>query len=223
VTDPSTGRARAPLGAVWAQRSPLLGHDPGMRTPARKQVGTALAALAVIGSATLLAACGDPNAMVDEAIATRRPAPLTKAACPADGAEMGMGVAPRASQVPNGSVPEDFAPIKVIVCQVTDLENRGGSKIRYLLITSESAVSEELVAALQLPNQKFRDEERGACSLEYTPLPYLLLLDPAGQAVRPAIPTDACAKIRGEVSAAVANLPLREIKRLVIDDVYVGR
>lgn len=174
--------------------------------------------LTVLGTTS----CSDPNAMQDGPTA-RPPAPRTSARCPVDAAEMSLGVAARKPPVQAGSIPAAFRPGTVMVCHALDLQNRGGSKIRYTLSTQEAPVVPNLLAALQLPDQTFRDKDRGVCTLEFTPLPYLLLVDQERRAVRTAIPVDACGKIRPEVYEAIATLPLVETSRRTVDDVYLGR
>ena len=134
-----------------------------------------------------------------------------------------MGVDPRAKPVPTGSVPAGFEPATVMLCQALDLQNRGAPRmIRYTISTQEAPVTDSLLAVLELPDQRFLGTQRGTCSLEFTPLPYLLLLDRQRQAVRAAVPVDACDKIRDEVSRTLSDLSLRETKHVVVD-IYVGR
>lgn len=159
-----------------------------------------------------------------EDLATERsPAPSTPARCPSDAAEMGIEVAARASPVPTGSVSATFEPVTVMLCGASDLQSRGAPKIRYTLNTKEALVNAPLPAAFRLPDQRFNDEDRGVCSLEFTPLPYLLLLDRQRQAIRVAMPVNACGRTRNEVDQALADLSLRETRHLVVEDIYLGR
>lgn len=139
---------------------------------------------------------------MQDASTTRPPAPFTSARCPVDGAEMGIGVAPRTPQVQAGSVPLGFQPATVMLCQDTDLSEPRPAEDPLHHVDEGSSGQRRPASSAAAPDQSLQDEDRGTCSLEFTPLPYLLLLNQQRQAIRVAIPVDACSKIRGDVHQA---------------------
>jgi hypothetical protein len=148
---------------------------------------------AVLAAALLATACG-----ADEP--PRQAAPVRVAAtCP-----------PAGEQVGGGGVPADFRATAVIRCtsQVRQLPGRRGD---WLVRVEERAAAglERLLAELRRPSDP-RDPGR-SCTLEQLIVPYFMLIDAAGQAMVPAVPTDDCGKPRPEIVEALNALRYRTV------------
>lgn len=79
-------------------------------------------------------------------------------------------------------------------------------------------VSQALLAALNLPDQRFHPRGNTACAANYEPPVYLLLIDKAGKAIQPQLPADPCGRPRAEVVQAIQSVQLsKEIKYRFID------
>ena len=136
--------------------------------------------------------------------------------CPTTGAELQPWTSGAITGVNVGSIPTDFFPRSVLLCSIDLVTSGEGEAAGYTATTSEAPVSSDLLSALELPDQVFWFDSRGACTADAEAPLDLILLDAEGQAVRPAVPVGPCGKIRPEVRKAIAAVPLVVTSRLTV-------
>jgi hypothetical protein len=148
--------------------------------------------------------------------ATHAPAAVIAPRCPTTEVELRPWTSGDGTGEQAGSVPAGFSPRSVLLCSVDFADSDARSKRRYAISTTESPVSSDLISALQLPDQEFWFDSRGACFAAAEAPLHLLLLDAQRRAVRPVVPVDPCGTVRPELRRAIAALPLVETGRMVI-------
>jgi len=104
-----------------------------------------------------------------------------------------------------GGIPADFVTSWVLRCR-TDIREVPGEG-RWLVLVTERAdtPAADLLDLLRQPS----DPPSGACPAMLVVPPYFALVDPAGEALLPTIPTDRCRFPREEARDAVEALPFR--------------
>ncbi|RYY09031.1 MAG: hypothetical protein EON55_19200 [Alphaproteobacteria bacterium] len=156
-----------------------------------------------------------PNAARDVR-ADRSAASLVAPSCPTTGAELRPWTSGDSTGVNVGSIPTDFFPRSVLICGMDREASGEGEAGGWTVTTSEAPVSDDFLSALELPDQVFWFDSRGACTADAEAPLNLLLLDAQRQAVRPAVPVGPCGKIRPEVRKAIAAAPLVVTSRLTV-------
>ena len=137
-----------------------------------------------------------------------------EASCPP---ETGEGPLVPDGAAPTGEgVPADFVTSWVLRCRTDarDLPGQGTWMVRIAERADTSAP--ELVDQLRRPSEP---RSNGACTLELVVPPYFALVDSAGAAIRPAIPTDGCGKPRAEALKALEALPFRTLSETPVTQV----
>lgn len=112
---------------------------------------------------------------------------------------------------PRGGIPDDFVPTGVLRCRTETREIEGQGKVTMLITERADTDTGELLAELRWPSD-LRSE--GICDASYVEAPYVILVDPAGKALVPAVPTDSCGKPRPEVRNLVATLSYRIVSEV---------
>jgi hypothetical protein len=111
---------------------------------------------------------------------------------------------------PRGGIPEDFATAAVVRCR-QDVQEFPGEGTWTVMITERADTpASDLIAELRQPS----DTPSGdPCPAIAVFAPYFLLVDGAGRALLPAVPTDACGLPRQEVQKALDALSYTEVSR----------
>ena len=117
--------------------------------------------------------------------------------------------------LPSGAAPANFEAKRVLQCSV-ESNDQGNGKMTYVVTVSDGAMTADLQAALQLPDQEFVHPENGVCSADAILMPLLLLSDGSGRAYRPRLPLTACSKPRPELLRALNDLSLNQTDRYVL-------
>ena len=136
--------------------------------------------------------------------------------CPKDGA-LGPGpVAPGQEPTPRSVVPDGFVTAWVLRCrtEIRDLPSKG----RWSVIVTERADTDaaELVEQLRTPSDP---RSTDACTLEMVVPPHFLLVDAAGNAFLPTMPTDGCGKPRAEARNLLNELAFRTLSEVPLNQV----
>ncbi|SRR6266545_2366088 len=115
---------------------------------------------------------------------------------------------PNAPAVQKSAVPEDFRTAAVVRCR-TEMRDEPGQGQWSVQVTERAETSAaELVAELRKPSDGRTAE---ACTLELRIPPLFFLVDSAGKAIAPVIPTDTCGKPRREPIAELDKLPFKTV------------
>jgi len=156
-----------------------------------------------------------PNAAKDVS-STRTVAPELAARCPTTDAELRPWTSGDVTSRQSGTIPPGFLPKSVMVCNIDREGGDAQAEASYVVITTESPVSGDLVSALGLSDQKFWFDSRGACTADLESPLDLLLLDAQRHAIRPAVPLDPCGKVRPELRRAIGALQLVQTNRQTV-------
>jgi predicted small lipoprotein YifL len=115
---------------------------------------------------------------------------------------------PNAPRVETSVVPADFVTVAVVRCRSEVRDQPGQGKWSVQITERADSPATELVAELRKPSDARTAE---LCTLELVIPPLFFLLDPAGKAIAPAIPTDSCGKPRRDARAELDKLPFRTV------------
>jgi hypothetical protein len=196
-------------GFVYQHQGVTTPTGSGTRTR-RQLIALAVAGLLALAVFWYLT----PNA-AENVRSTHRTAAVVAARCPTTEAELQPWTSGDTS-VQTGTLPPGFVPRSVMLCRIDPQGSDARSKPSYAIATTESAVSSDLLGALELPDQKFWFDGRGACTADAEARLNLLLLDAQRHAIRPAVPVDPCGKVRPELRSAITALPMIVTSRRTI-------
>lgn len=149
----------------------------------------------------------------------RPTAARAESSCPRGGVGLGAGGMHLGAGPRPGGIPAAFVPATVRLCRLhPDPVFLTGRGMRYTVSDLVGPVSQALLAALNLPDQRFHPRGNTACAANYEPPVYLLLIDKAGKAIQPQLPADPCGRPRAEVVQAIQSVQLsEEVKYRFID------
>lgn len=105
-------------------------------------------------------------------------------------------------------VPDGFATVWVLRCNTELRDVPGQGKWLVQVAQRADTTATELVAELRKPSDARTAQ---ACTLEMAVPPYFVLVDAAGKAVVPTVPTDPCGKPRRAARTLVEALPFRTL------------
>jgi len=145
-------------------------------------------------------------------------APVVSAHCPTKAKDVEDSSIPG---IPSGAAPANFEATRVLQCSVAS-NDEGNGKTTYAVTVSDGAVTADLQAVLQLPDQEFVHPENGVCSADAILMPLFLLSDGNGRAYRPRLPFTACSKPRPELLRALDGLSLNQTDSYVLTGPTTG-
>lgn len=184
----------------------------GMRTAVSRRVGAPLLLLVV------LAGCSEPPNLFPDYVdvpGPTTPASSTAPECPRDGAGLGARMDGEWSESGDGRIPDGFVPVQVLHCVVAGSPVAPG-QVR--VVERRSGVTDQLLVALDLPDQEFGFGSNLACPAMFYPPTLLLLLDRQDRAITVRQPLDPCGEPRDEVLEAIAALDVTEVSSYIFDD-----
>jgi hypothetical protein len=195
---------RRPTGAPAGRAAGARGRVDGR--PRDRVTGAVAVVLAVVAG-MVLAACAGPPEVTNQ--------PDAHVAIQADCLDArvvrDLGLVPDeggsaepagSGAVTPGGVPEDFAPVSVLVCSASGtLRSASGTWVAVTESRREGDLA-PLLAALERPSQ----EPTGACEATAAVPTVLWLVDVLGRAVRPVWPTDRCGAPVADVHEALDAL-----------------
>lgn len=184
----------------------------GMRTAVSRWVGAPLLLLVV------LVGCSEPPNLFPDYVdvpGPTTPASATAPECPRDGVGLGARVDGELSESSAGRIPDGFVPVQVLHCTVAESPVAPG---RVRAVERKSGITDQLLVALDLPDQEFAFGSNLACPARAYPPTLLLLLDPQGRAITVRQPLDPCGEPRDEVVEAIAALDVTEVSSYIFDD-----
>ncbi|GAA2335663.1 hypothetical protein [Dactylosporangium salmoneum] len=113
-------------------------------------------------------------------------------------------------------LPDDFAPVAVVLCAMEIQDGPGGAK-NQARVERRTTDVRELTAALRLPG--LRPPADAACSLEAVILPFFAVLDAGGHWLQPGVAGDGCGHPRIEVRNALQHLHSTVVSSTVINEI----
>jgi hypothetical protein len=105
-------------------------------------------------------------------------------------------------------MPTDFVTAAVVRCRIEERDVPGQGKWLFLVNERADSPAAELVAQLRRPSDA---PTADACDAMLVVPPEFFLVDAAGKAITPAIPTDTCGKPRREALAELEKLPYKPV------------
>jgi hypothetical protein len=157
---------------------------------------------------TLLAAtvaCGKAAAPGGGEVVADQPPVWVEPGCPTP-RSTGMMVPLEMQQ--RGGIPDDFVPTGVLRCRRESREMAGQVTLDMQVLERADTGAAELVERLRRPSDPPSD---GVCDASMVHPPYFLLVDAAGRALVPAVPTDGCGKPRQEIADLLESLPYHRV------------
>lgn len=116
--------------------------------------------------------------------------------------------------VVRSELPADFVTTWVLRCRA---ERRTKSGEALVVVERADTPATELAEQLRRPSDPLAElRANEACSMELVVPPYFLLVDAAGNAILPAIPTDGCGKPRRDATRALDTMTFRIVSTVEI-------